>query len=136
MGAAGVLLLLLAGLGYCAVAPTSADAFRQAAVETAQAAHDAVRTADLTGAAVAEHRATGPYAAVLLDSSTRSLASAVRTFAEEPPPDRAATALRDELLPLLTEAVRLVGDAAAAPGHRDGLAPLADTLHQFIQRHR
>jgi hypothetical protein len=128
---AGVLLVVCGLLGYCSVRPPDFHDFRVAAVRTAQAAHDALLTADLTGGAVRSGRATELYATVLLEDSSKSLSSAVRDFAALPPPDAAATALRDRLLPLLSEAVARLGDTAADPEHTDGLRPLADRLAAF-----
>lgn len=122
-------------LGYCSAQPPDHHDFRVTAVQTAQAAHDALRTADLTGKAVRDGHAPGPYAAVLLDDSAKSLGAAVSTFAELSPPDAASVAMRNELLPLLGEAVQRLGDAAADPAHTDGIAPLADKLGDFVQRH-
>jgi hypothetical protein len=131
----GLLVVVCGLLGYGSVQPPNHHEFRVTAVRTAQAAHDALRTADLTGGAVRDGNAPGPYAAVLLDGSAKSLGSAVSTFAELSPPDKASVAMRDELLPMLTEAVRRLGDAAADPTHTDGVALLADKLGGFVERH-
>jgi hypothetical protein len=128
----GLLLATCGLLAYCSVRPPDFHDFRVEAVRTAQAAHDALVTADLAGAAVRDGRAPGPYAAVLLDDGAKSLGSAVRSFAQLPPPDATATALRDRLLPLLSDAVRLIGDAAADPARTDGLRELADRLGAFV----
>jgi hypothetical protein len=127
----GLLVVLCGLLGYCSVRPPDFHDFRVAAVRTAQSAHDALLTADLTGGAVRDGRAPGPYAAVQLDDSAKSLSSAVRDFAALAPPDETATALRDRLLPLLGEAVARLGDAAAEPGHTEGLRALAERLNAF-----
>jgi hypothetical protein len=124
----GLLVVVCGVLGYCSVRPPDYHDFRVAAETTAQAAHDALLTADLTGGAVREGRAPKPFATVLLDDSAKSLASSVADFAELPPPDEAATALRDRLLPLLTEAVAKLQDAAADPARTDGLRDLAERL--------
>jgi hypothetical protein len=132
-----VLLLAVCGLlGYCSAVPPDFHDFRVAAVRTAGTAHDALLTADLTGAAVRDGQAPGPYAAVLLDDSAKSLASSVSAFAELAPPDEAATAMRDDLLPLLSEAVARLGDAAHDPARTDGLAGLAERLGAFADGHR
>nr|BFE58050.1 hypothetical protein GCM10020063_025760 [Dactylosporangium thailandense] len=124
----GLLVVMCGLLGYCSVRPPDHHDFKVAAGTTAQAAHDALLTADLTGGAVRDGRATTLYATVLLDDSAKSLASAVRDFAELPPPDDASTALRDRLLPLLAEAVARLQDAAADPARTEGLRPLAERL--------
>ncbi|WP_433221748.1 hypothetical protein ACQP00_21535 [Dactylosporangium sp. CS-047395] len=128
---AGLLVVACGLLGYCSVRPPDFHDFRVAAVTTAQAAHDALLTADLTGGAVRDGKATRLYATVMLDDSTKSLGSAVKDFAELPPPDATATALRDRLLPLLSEAVARLGDTAADPAHTDGLRALAGRLKVF-----
>ena len=128
----GLLVVVCGLLGYCSVRPPDFHDFRVAAVLTAQAAHDALLTADLTGGAVRTGKATELYATVLLDDSTRSLGTAVRDFAQLPPPDTMAVAMRDRLLPLLSEAVARLGDTTADPARTDGLRPLADQLSAFI----
>jgi hypothetical protein len=129
---AGLLVVVCGLLGYCSVRAPDFHDFRVAAVTTAQAAHDALLTADLTGGAVRDGNATELYATVLLDDSSKSLASAVGDFAQLPPPDATAKALRDRLLPLLGEAVARLGDTATDPAHTDGLRPLAERLGAFI----
>lgn len=124
----GLLVVLCGLLGYCSVRPPDFHDFRVAAERTAQAAHDALLTADLTGGAVRDGRAPELYATVLLDDSAKSLASSVRDFAQLPPPDDPAKALRDRLLPLLTEAVARLQDVAADPTDTDGLRELAGRL--------
>ena len=128
----GLLVIVCGLLGYCSVRPPDFHDFRVAAVRTAQAAHDALLTAELTGTAVRDGRAPGPYAATLLDDSSTSLAAAVSDFTQLAPPDPAAVGLRDRLLPLLSEAVARIGDTAADPSRTDGLRPLADRLGAFI----
>ncbi|MFI5908113.1 hypothetical protein [Dactylosporangium sp. NPDC051541] len=128
---AGVLVVVCGLLGYCSVRPPDFHDFRVAAVTTAQTAHDALLTADLTGGAVRDGKAPGPYASVQLDAGAKSLGTAVGDFAELPPPDAAATALRDQLLPMLSEAVARLGDAAADPARTDGMRALAERLDAF-----
>ncbi|WP_327010160.1 hypothetical protein OHA72_24705 [Dactylosporangium sp. NBC_01737] len=133
-----VAVALLAALGYGAYAstqPPDRHEFRITAVEAAQSAHDALQTAYLAGVALRDGRATALYVTVLLDGGTRRTTKTVATLAELPPPDEEMRTLRDELAPLLTEAVQRLGDAAADPTDIDALPPLTERLANFLDRY-
>jgi hypothetical protein len=141
-----VLALFLACGGWQAYASTGLpdyQEYRSSAADAAQSAHDALRTARLTGQALLNGRSTGTYAAAVFDDATESLSLAVKDFAGEVPPDVKAAALRDQLAPLFADAVRLLGDVvrAADSGDRSALRaavpaldPVADRLGDFVER--
>ncbi len=118
--------------------------YRKTAVQAAEAAHDAVRTADLTVGAYLAHKAYRPYLGTVLDDCVSSTSSALGQLAELPPTDARTTALRDELAPLLDEAANRLADVHRAAGADDPgqlrtaqapLAPLAERLTDFLDRH-
>jgi hypothetical protein len=131
-----VVILVVLGWGaYASTQPPDRHEFRTTAVETAQAAHDALQTAYLAGVALREGRVTTLYVTVLLDGGTRRTAKLIAKLAELPPPDDDMRALRDELAPLLTETVQRLGDTAAEPTEVDELPQLTDRLSEFLDRY-
>jgi hypothetical protein len=131
-----VVILVVLGWGaYASTQPPDRHEFRTTAVETAQAAHDALQTAYLAGVALREGRVTTLYVSVLLDGGTRRTAKLIAELAELPPPDDDMRALRDELAPLLTETVQRLGDTAAEPTEVDELPQLTDRLSEFLDRY-
>src|SRR2546421_7023819 len=97
-GVGVVLLLIWAGLAYCA-APADAHEYRRTAVQAAQARLNAVRTAALAGGAHRDGKLVDPYLSVVIDESAGAVASAQDELGAEPPPDGATRALRDQLTP-------------------------------------
>ncbi len=131
-----VVLLVVLGYGaYASTQPPDRHEFRTTAVEAAQAAHDALRTAYLAGVALRDGRTTTLYVTVLLDGGTRRTAVAVHQLAELSPPDDGMRALRDELAPLLTETLQRLGDTAGDPTAVEALPPLADRLSDVLDRY-
>jgi hypothetical protein len=138
-----LLVLVLGWLGFRSTQPVSFHKYRTTAVQTAEAARDAVRTAALTVSAMAQRKVTHPYVSVVLDTSVTTVAKAVGKFAELPPPDKRTTALRDELRPLLADTVRELGDVARALDEGDaatvaaaqGLGVLGDRLDGYLDAH-
>ncbi|MEV4510515.1 hypothetical protein AB0K00_16290 [Dactylosporangium sp. NPDC049525] len=133
-----VAVALLAALGYGAYAstqPPDRHEFRTTAVEAAQSAHDALQTAYLAGVALRDGRATALYVTVLLDGGVRRTATTVQKLALLSPPDADMRELRDELDPMLTEAVQRLGDAAADPTDIDALPALTERLANFLDRY-
>ncbi|MDG6101613.1 hypothetical protein Daura_38880 [Dactylosporangium aurantiacum] len=133
--AAGLVLAVLGYGAYASTRPPDRHEFRTTAVQAAQSAHDALRTAYLAGVALRDGRATEPYVTVVLDDGTRRTTKTAAKLAELPPPDDDMRALRDELAPLLTEALQRLGDTAAHPVDVDALPPLADRLSDVLDRY-
>jgi hypothetical protein len=137
-------VLLLGWLGYRSTQPVSFHKYRTTAVQTAEAAQEAVRTTALTITAMLADKVTGPYVSVVLDTSVTSVSKAVAGFTELAPPDARTTAMRDELQPLLADAVRELGDVARAVDGGDtgavrtaaaGLGDLGDRLDDYLDAH-
>jgi hypothetical protein len=144
IGVGAVIVLVWAGLAYCA-GPADAHEYRRTSVQAAQAGLDAARTAALAGTADRDGKLVDPYLSVVLDDSAGVVASAQDKLAAQAPPDPATRALRDELLPLLVEAARQIGDLdlatssgdrAGIDGHVDGLRRVGDRLDDFVERYR
>lgn len=133
---AAVLVVAVLGYGaYASIRPPDRHEYRTTAVQAAQSAHDALRTAYLAGVALRDGRATGPYVTVLVDGGTRRTTQTTAKLAELPPPDEDMRVLRDELEPLLTEALQRLGDTTAHPTDVDALPPLADRLSDVLDRY-
>jgi hypothetical protein len=139
-----VAMLAWVGLAYCA-GPADAHEYRRTAVQAAQAGLNAVRTATLAGTAGRDGKVIDPYLSVVIDDSTGAVASAHNQLAAQSPPDPATRVLRDELTPLLDEAVRQIGDLhlamsagdrAGTDAHLDGLRRVGDRLDDFVGRYR
>jgi hypothetical protein len=129
------LAIILGYGGYASTQPPDRHDYRVAAVEAAQSAHDALRTAYLAGTTLRQGRATTLYVAVLLDSGTKRTAVLIAKLAELPPPDADMRALRDELAPMLTETMQRLGDTAADPTEVEDLPALGDRLEAFLDRY-
>lgn len=135
-------LLLWAGFAWSVTRPPDPSDYRRTAVQVAGAAHDAA----VTGSLIADQQLDGdvvaPFAVTAYEDATRTLAGAVRSFTDEPPPDRSSTALRDRLLPLLADAVRALHDAARASGReeltaaRTALVDVGDRLGALVEDYR
>ena len=143
-GVGVVLLLIWAGLAYCA-GPADAHEYRRTAVQAAQAGLNAVRTAALAGVSDRDGKLIDPYLSVLIDESAGAVASAQNQLAAQPPPDDATRTLRDQLAPLLLDAAGAVGDLdhATSAGDDAGidavvarLRQLGDRFNDFVDRYR
>ncbi len=139
---AGVVVLVWLVLAYCA-GPPDAHGYRRTAVTAAQAALSAVRTVVLAGRT--PDRLLDPYSSTLFDQSLGSVASAQQQVGAQTPPDAATRRVRDQLLPLLTEAGREIadlsralsdGDGRAVRGHLGRLTDLGNRLDDFVARYR
>jgi hypothetical protein len=131
--------LFWAGFAYNLTRPPDASDYHRTVVQVAESAHDAVRTGWLIGREQLSGRVFGTFSTAAYDDALKGVAGASKQFAEVPPPDEASTRLRDQLAPLLNDAVRLLTDAAqAADDHALGdavqaLGPLADRLDAFVE---
>jgi hypothetical protein len=135
-----VVVLVWLGLAYC-TGPVDAHGYRKTAVQSAQAALNAVRT----GALAADAQLLDPYASTLLGDQLGAVAAAQEQLLAEPPPDSGTRNVRDQLLPLLNgSAVQLgdlayamsTGDLAAVRAHQEQLRRLGDQLDDFVERYR
>jgi hypothetical protein len=142
-----VLLVLIAGswglLAY-ATRPPGAHEYRVDARQAAGGALSGVRTVVLAGRAEAADKVLDPYLATVLDDATDAVRTAQSDLAGQPPPDGRTRAMRDELAPLLAQAVQEVGDVSVAVGASDSralsaaighLQHLGDQLSDFLERH-
>jgi hypothetical protein len=136
-----VVLLACGWFGIASAGPPRFHAYRKAALQAATAAHDAVRTSALTIGARLEHRASDAYTSVVLDDALGSVSSAEAKLDRLPPPDDRTTTLRDQLTPLLVDAVRQLGDVTTAVDGGDpatiraaakGLGVLGDRLDDYL----
>jgi hypothetical protein len=139
---AGVIVLVWLALAYCA-GPPDAHGYRRTAVTSAQSALSAVRTVILAGRT--PDRLLDPYTSTVFDDAVGSVASAQQQLSAQAAPDADTRRVRDQLLPLLTEAGREIadlsqalsdGDAHAAQGHLDRLTDLGNRLDDFVARYR
>ncbi|WP_433362607.1 hypothetical protein ACQPZX_30625 [Actinoplanes sp. CA-142083] len=130
--------LLWAGFAYNVSRPADAKQYQRTMLQVAEAAHDATQTGRLVGEQELAGNVTGAYAITAFGDATKALAGAQQKFAGEGPPDDRSAALRDQLSPLLSEAVLTLGDTAQAGDDkalRDGvrrLDVLAGKLSAFV----
>jgi hypothetical protein len=138
----GVALLAAWALVAFAVGrPTDYHEYHKTAVESAQAALSAARTAAVAGRAAVDGRLLDPYLSTVLDNAIGSIASAQQQLAAADPPGAAGRRLRDELVPLLVTAGDRTGDlsrarsAGARTAAVEGLLQTGDRLADFVDRH-
>jgi hypothetical protein len=133
-------LLLALGSG-----PAGPHEYRTAARQAASGALSGVRTVVLAGRAKLGGKVLDPYLSVLFDNATEMARTTQSNLAGKSPPDDATRAIRDELAPLLADAVRDIGDVVLAADASDdtalvkavdALARLGDQLSGFLARHR
>ncbi|MEV0680225.1 hypothetical protein AB0I60_27290 [Actinosynnema sp. NPDC050436] len=138
---AGIACLALLAPVVAGLFPTSVDGYRDAVVTAARDAASATSTA----AALVASPTLPTYTDVVLADAREAVGTALAEVAELDVPDGTARGLRDEVLPLLTQAVAAVGDATAAAGGddlatlRDQAPPLAQVggrLRGFVEGHR
>jgi hypothetical protein len=109
---AAILAAVVAGMVVNLV-PPDADSYRQTAARAAQDALSAVTSVAETGRAVLEDRTFGTYDAVVLRDAREAVATSLDELTTEEVPED-ARGIRDEVLPILTEAARAVADAGTA----------------------
>ena len=144
LGIAVAIVLAWAALAYCA-GPPDDHGYRRTAVQSAQAALNAVRTAALTADAHRAGKLVDPYESVIFDDAAGAIASAQSQLAAQAPPDAATQRIRDQLAPLLSDAARQLGDLDLALSGGDqptaearvtALRGLGDRLDDFVSRYR
>jgi hypothetical protein len=136
--------LLWGIVGYFLTKPTDFHDYRRTVVQVADSAYVAVSTAQMTVRAQLDGKVTGRYTTAALQDATDAVAGAWKQFAAVAPVDDATTAMRDELGPVLLDAVRTLGDlvaaedqgAAATAAALPALGPVADDLSDFLERHK
>jgi hypothetical protein len=139
--AVAAVVLLWGGFAYDVSRPADGKAYRRTILQVAEAAHDAAQTGRLTGEQQLADQVTTPFARTAFGDAAKALAGAEQKFAAEGPPDSASAELRDQLAPLLSTAVQVLGDTAEAGDDdtlRDGvhrLDSLAERLEEFITAH-
>jgi hypothetical protein len=131
--------LLWAELAYSVRLPSDFNDYRRTVVQVAEAAYNATRTGWLTGRQKLAGQVFDTFAVAAFDDASKALAGASKQFAEQGPPDERSARLRDELNPLVQDAVRWLGSAAQAEDDEalraavDALGSLADRLRAFVE---
>jgi hypothetical protein len=137
-----VILLGVAGLMLHPIDPAG---YRDRAVQAATGTVSAVRTVWQLTQAHVDGQVFAPYERVVLGDAREAVATAQREMAALAVPDKASAAIRDELVPLLTESAAAVGDAGAVLEAGDDAAVRAvlarlmragDDLESFVDGHR
>jgi hypothetical protein len=129
MIALGAVLALWVGFAVTVTAPPDRSDYRRTAVQAAESARDAAGTGALVAQTQLDGDAFGTFVGTAYDDATRTVAGAAKQIAGQPPPDDASAQLRDEVLPLVQEAVHALGDASRATSMatlRAALAALND----------
>jgi hypothetical protein len=129
MIALGAVLALWAGFAATVTAPPDRSDYRRTAVQAAESARDAAGTGALVARTQLDGDVFGTFVDTAYDDAAGTVAGAAKQIAEQLPPDDASAQLRDEVLPLVQEAVRALGDAsraATAGALRSALAALDD----------
>jgi hypothetical protein len=144
--AAALLLSVLVGCVAHPVGPARTfGKYEGKATTTAQSALSAVSTTSLAARSGATAQAWGAYLSVLVSEQEDGLNGVAGTFASIQPPDARADALRDQLNPILADAIDHVTDVRIAirRGQLADLdrvaAPLAGDerkLRDFIEAHQ
>jgi hypothetical protein len=141
---AAVLGAVLVGLGVLSQLPTDYTGFREAAVKAAQGSLAGVRSLRLAAEASRHGNMLPPVLSTVVDDSRTAATTAVQQFGLEDVPDERSAALRDELSPLLADAVRTIADAARAIDDGDDaqlrdavdrLGGTGDKLDDFVTRY-
>jgi hypothetical protein len=135
----GALLLAVALIG---VWPPTPGQFRSTVETSVQDAVSSVGTARLAGQAALRDNTFGAYESTVLEDSRKAVATAISDVVESQLPDPGARRLRDEVLPLLQDSARLLGDLdtglqeddeAVATGAVDGLAAVGEKLTSVLE---
>ncbi len=131
--------LLWGEVAYSCSRPPDSEDYHRTVVQVADSAHNATRTGWLTGRQKLAGQVFDTFASAAFDDATKALAGASKQFAEQGPPDERSAALRDELSPLVEDAVRWLGSAAQAQDDEalrtavEALGALADRVEAFIE---
>lgn len=134
---AALLALVLIGIW-----PPTQGQFKSTVEKSVQDALSSAGTARLVGQAALRGDTLGPYESTALGDASEAVATALSEVAESRLPDADARTLRDEVLPLLQESVRLVGDLdagidgddrALAGAAVDGLVAVQDGLAAVLE---
>ncbi|GGU77140.1 hypothetical protein [Lentzea flava] len=135
----GAVLLALVLLG---VWPTTSGQFRSTVESSVQDAVSSVGTARTTGQTALRGNTFGAYESTVLDDTRKSVATAITDVVESEVPDQDSRRLRDEVLPLLQESARLIGDLGTgldsddrglASSATDGLAEVGERLTAALE---
>ncbi|WP_156094470.1 hypothetical protein [Lentzea aerocolonigenes] len=135
----GAVLLAVVLIG---VRPKTPGQFRSTVETSVQNAVSSVGTARVTGQTALRGNTFGPYESTVLEDARKSVATAISDIAESSVPDESSRDLRDEVLPLLQDSARLLGDLdagledddrAAATGAVDGLTAAGEKLTTVLE---
>jgi hypothetical protein len=130
----GAVLLSVVSIG---VWPETPGKFRSTVETGVQDALSSVGTAQIAGKTALQGNAFGSYESTVLDDARKSVATAITDVVESRTPDQDSLRLRDEVMPLLQESARLIGDLdtglededrAAATGAVEGLGSVRERL--------
>jgi hypothetical protein len=136
------LVLFWAGFAYDATRPPDPKSYHRTVVQVAEATYNGVRTGWLTGREELAGHLFSTYSDAAFGDATKAVSGAAKQFAGEAPPDQASARLRDQLSPMVLEAMRQLGDAAQAENDAalrkavDGLDALAEQLDAFVEANR
>jgi hypothetical protein len=135
-------LALWAGLAWTVSRPDRFADYSRTVGQVAASTRDGARTGWLVGREQLAGRLTASFAAAAYDDAGGAVAGAQYQFAGAIPPDGRAVSMRDQLSPLLGDAVAALADVAGAPDRAalaaavDRLDTVADRLDAFIEGHR
>jgi hypothetical protein len=141
---AAVTAAVLVGLGVTSQLPSDYDSFREAAVKAAQGSLAGVRSLLLAAEAGRHGNMLPPVLSTVVDDSRTAATTAAQQIGLEDVPDERSAALRDELSPLLTDAIRTIADTARAIDDGDDtqlrealdrLSATGDKLDEFVTRY-
>ncbi|KJK33666.1 hypothetical protein UK23_45235 [Lentzea aerocolonigenes] len=140
---------MLIGLGAVLLAvvlagvwPQTPGGFRSTVETSVQDAVSAVGTARLAGQTALRGRAFGAYESTVLDDARKSVATAISDIVDLQVPDETSRQSRDQVLPLLQDSARLIGDLgtgldeddrAGASAAVDGLGTVGEKLTTALE---
>jgi hypothetical protein len=133
--------LLFAG---CVAPARSFEAYEGKAASTAESVASAVETARLATAEAAGGRAFAPYLSVVIAGAEGDAGTSEDTFASIQPPDERSLELRRQLLELVHQAGRVLGELRIAvrwgdlerlPEIAAPLRPIGERLAAFAESH-
>jgi len=139
-----VIVAVLVGLGVLSQRPADYTSYHKEALSSAEGALSAVRSLRLAVDASQHGRILPPVLKNMIDDSRTAATTAVQQLGDQDVPDERSARLRDEVSPLLAEAVSEISEAARAIDSDDEdllnktldrMAETADDLDDFIDRY-
>ncbi|MEU0878346.1 hypothetical protein ABZ345_07075 [Lentzea sp. NPDC005914] len=135
----GAVLLAVVLIG---VWPLTTGQYRSTVETSVQDAVSSVGTARLAGQTALRGKAFPPYESTVVEDARKAVVTATSDIASLEVPDQDSAQLRDEVLPLLQDSVRLIGDLgaglddddrAAADAAVTGLVSVGDRLAGVLE---